>query len=154
MTGNLAGAIFFLSFVLLGPHLRLMEVPRLGVWSELLLPAYARATATPDLSHVCDLHHSSRQRRILNPLSEASDWTRNLMVPSRFSCTTTGTPGAILRLLLAHFHSDLPDSSLSLRDVSLSLVLDPEIDRWAHCMKLHSQTQKKYSPLETLLSSH
>ena len=41
--------------------------------SELLLPAYARATATPDLSHVCDLHHTSRQRRTLNPLSEAKD---------------------------------------------------------------------------------
>ena len=31
-----------------------------------------------DLSHVCDLHHSSRQRWILNPLREARDWTRNL----------------------------------------------------------------------------
>ena len=26
-----------------------------------------------DLSHVCDLHHSSWQRQILNPLSEARD---------------------------------------------------------------------------------
>ena len=40
------------------------------------------------------LQHSSRQRRILNPLSEASDRARDLMVPSqiRFHCTTTGTP--------------------------------------------------------------
>ena len=31
-----------------------MEVPtRLGVESELLLPAYMMATATPDLSHGC-----------------------------------------------------------------------------------------------------
>ena len=37
--------------------------------SELQLPAYSTATAMPDPSHVCDLHHSSRQRRILNPLS-------------------------------------------------------------------------------------
>ena len=36
-----------------------------------------------DLSHICDLHHSSQQRRILNPLSEARDRTRNLMVPSQ-----------------------------------------------------------------------
>ena len=35
-----------------------MEVPRLGVESELQLPAYTIATATPDLSHVFDLHHS------------------------------------------------------------------------------------------------
>ena len=30
---------------------------------------------------VCDLHHSSGQRRILNLLSEARDRTHNLMVP-------------------------------------------------------------------------
>ena len=30
-----------------------------------------------------DLHHSSQRRRILNPLSEARDRTRNLMVPSQ-----------------------------------------------------------------------
>ena len=34
-------------------------------------------------SRVCDLHHSSRQRRILNPLSKGRDRTRNLMVPSQ-----------------------------------------------------------------------
>ena len=39
---------FFLAFVLLRQHQRHMEVPRLGVQSELLLPAYARATAMPD----------------------------------------------------------------------------------------------------------
>ena len=41
--------------------------------SELWLPAYATitATATPDLSHVYDLYHSSWQCWILNPLSEA-----------------------------------------------------------------------------------
>ena len=60
-----------------------MEVPRLEVKLELRLPAYATATAVQDLSHVCDLHHSLRQRRILNPLSEARDQTHNLMVPSR-----------------------------------------------------------------------
>ena len=31
-----------------------MEVPRLGVELELQLPAYTTATATRDLSHVCD----------------------------------------------------------------------------------------------------
>ena len=52
------------------------------------------ATATPDPSQVCDLHHSSQQCQILNPLSEARDWTRNLVVPSqiRFHCAMTGTP--------------------------------------------------------------
>ena len=60
-----------------------MEGPGLGVESELQLPAYTTATATPDPSHICDLHHSSQQRRILNLLSEARDRTHNLMVPSR-----------------------------------------------------------------------
>ena len=89
---------FFLSFFFffLGPHPRHMEVPRLGVESELQLPAYATATATatPDPSCVCDLHDSSRQRQILKAMGEARDRTQNLMVPSRirFRCATTGTP--------------------------------------------------------------
>ena len=45
--------------VFLGPHLWHMEVPRLGVKSELQLLTYITATAMPDPSHVCDLHHSS-----------------------------------------------------------------------------------------------
>ena len=64
-------SIYLFIFVFLGSHLRHMEVLRLGVESELQLLAYTTATATPDLSHVWDLHHSSRQRQILNPLSEA-----------------------------------------------------------------------------------
>ena len=60
-----------------------MEVPRLGANLELQLLAYARATATRDPSLVCDLHQSSRQRQILNPLGKARDQTRNLMVPSQ-----------------------------------------------------------------------
>ena len=45
--------------------------------------AVARATAMWDPSHVCEPHHSSRQCRILNPLSKGRDRTRILMVPSR-----------------------------------------------------------------------
>ena len=59
-----------------------MEVPRLGVKSELLLLlllllllAYTTATATPDPSHICDLHHNSQQHWVLNSLSEARDRT-------------------------------------------------------------------------------
>ena len=69
--------IFFLSFILffrfLGLPLRPMEVPRLGVESELELQAYTTARAMPDPSPVCNLHHSSRQRWILNALSKARD---------------------------------------------------------------------------------
>ena len=65
--------LLIFSFFFLRLHLRHMEVPRLGVELELLLPAYTTATATWDLSHICNLHHSSQQHRILNPLSRARD---------------------------------------------------------------------------------
>ena len=60
-----------------------MELPRLGVKSELQLQATATATATPDSSRVCNLHRSSQQCRILNPLSEARDRTCIPMDTSR-----------------------------------------------------------------------
>ena len=44
---------------------------------KLELQPPAHATVTRDLSRVCDLHHSSRQRLILNSLSEARDPTRS-----------------------------------------------------------------------------
>ena len=68
--------------VCLGANLWHMEVPRLGVESELQLLAYATATVTLDPSHVCYLHHSSRPCWIPNQLSEARDQTRVLMDPS------------------------------------------------------------------------
>ena len=45
-----------------------MEIPRLGTELELQLPAYPAATETQDPSRVCDLHHSSQQHGIPNPL--------------------------------------------------------------------------------------
>ena len=69
-------SVWYIPFLLfLGPHLQHMDVPRLGVESELRLPAYATATAKPDPSCVYDLCHSSQQRQILSPLREARDWT-------------------------------------------------------------------------------
>ena len=63
-------------------------------WSYSCGLAYTRATATADPIRVCDLHDNSRQRRILNPLREARDRTRSLVVLSRtrFCCTMPGTP--------------------------------------------------------------
>ena len=69
----------FFSLIFLGLHLRYMEVLRLGVELELQLPACAKATATSDLSYVCDLHCSSWQQQILNPLSRARNRTCILM---------------------------------------------------------------------------
>ena len=71
-----------------------MDVPGLGVESEVQLPAYTTAIATWDLSHVCDLQHSSRQHWFLNPLCKTRDRTRTLMDPSQipYRWATTGTP--------------------------------------------------------------
>jgi len=69
--------------VFLGPHLQYMEVPRLGVESELQLPSYAIAKAMLDLTQVCHLHCSSRQCYVLNPLTGARDRTHILMDTSQ-----------------------------------------------------------------------
>ena len=50
-------------------------VPGQGVKSELWLPAYATATATPDPSCICELCYSLWQSWILKPLREARDQT-------------------------------------------------------------------------------
>ena len=85
----------FIYFGFLGLHPWHMEVPRLGVKSELQLPAYTTDTATWHLSHVCNLHHNSWQCWIPDPLSEVSDQTRILKDASqiRLCCATTATPG-------------------------------------------------------------
>ena len=67
-----------------------MEVLRLGVESELQVPAYTAATATPDPNCICNLHHSSQQPQILNPLSETRDQTRILRILVRFVSATSG----------------------------------------------------------------
>ena len=79
---------FFLSFCLF----RAAPVAYGGSQARSLIGA--TDTATRDPSCVFDLHHSSQQCQILNPLSKARDPTRNLMVPSqiRFHSTTMGTP--------------------------------------------------------------
>ena len=60
--------LFF--FFFLGLHPQHMEVPRLGVESELQLQAYSTATAILDQSCVCNLYHNSWQCWILNRLSQ------------------------------------------------------------------------------------
>ena len=47
-----------------------MEVSRQGVESYMQL-AYATATGTLNLNHICDLCHSLWQHQIFNPLIEA-----------------------------------------------------------------------------------
>ena len=42
-------------------HLQHLEIPRLGVESELQLLAYVTATATLDPSYICNQYHSLQQ---------------------------------------------------------------------------------------------
>ena len=61
----------YLFIVFLGLH---MEVPRRGVKLELQLLVYTTATAMPDLSHVCNLHHSSLQTPDPYPIAQGQGW--------------------------------------------------------------------------------
>ena len=86
-TGTKLELEYFLFFIFicwsfLGLRLWHMEIPRLGIYSELQVPAYTTAHETRDLSCVCDLHHSSQQRLILHPWSKARDHTLILMATS------------------------------------------------------------------------
>ena len=81
-------------FCFLVPHPRHMEVPWLGVESELQPLAYTIATATQDPSQACDLHHDPRQCWIPDPLSKTRDQTHIPMDISWicFHWATAGTP--------------------------------------------------------------
>ena len=72
-----------LFFFFLGPYLRHMEVPGLGIELKLQLLAYITATATLDLSQICNLRHSLQQCWNLNPPSKARDRTRILMATTQ-----------------------------------------------------------------------
>ena len=75
-----------------------MEVPRLGVELGLQPLAYVTAVAT---------YIAHGNARIFNPLSEARDQTRNLMVPSgiHFCCAMMGSPD----LGFYHLSAEGPD---------------------------------------------
>ena len=103
-----------------------------GVQSELQLPAYTTATATLDLSHICDLSHSSWQQQVLNTLDEVRDQTCVLMDASQihFHCATDGnSPHYILciyqsvsvLLCLDYFLFVVYVLSFPLRDVPLNI---------------------------------
>ena len=75
--------------------------------------SYTTATAMQDPSPICDLYHSSRQRQILNPVSDTRDRTHVLLDTSRvhYRWATTGTPSLILTYIF--FSSYNCDPSLS-----------------------------------------
>ena len=114
-------SLSFFFFCFLGLHLQHMEVPRLGVELGLQPPAYTTATATQDLSRVCDLQHSSRQCWILKPLSTTRDRTCILMDTSQicFHCTTMRTPKSDV-IMFCHFGVSLSRCNLCAHKVHVS----------------------------------
>ena len=65
--------VIHIFLLFLEPHLWHKEALRLGVELEIQLPAYTTAVAMGDPSRICDLHKSSGQRQIADPLSKAGD---------------------------------------------------------------------------------
>ena len=116
--------LFLIIIIFWGLHPWHMETPRLGVESELQLLAYA--TATQDLSHVCDLHHSSQQCWILNSL-RGRDGICVLKDTSwiHFCCATMRTPAVLLssqdflKLFSAGISLPTPQPSWMIQDWSL-----------------------------------
>ena len=85
----------------LGPHLWHTEVSRLGVKLKLQLPAYT--TVMPDLSHICNLYHSSQLYWILNPQCGTRNWTCILMDTTQFLTTEPWQEPLIIYFLMKYF---------------------------------------------------
>ena len=79
-----------------GLHLWHLEVPSL--WGQIRATAASHSHSNPRSEPRLRLHHSSWQCKILNPLSEARDWTRILIDSSHvhYLSATVGTPSNIL----------------------------------------------------------
>ena len=74
-----SSTFLFFSFFFSGPQVQYMEVPRLGIKSEIQLPAYTTAMAMPDPNYFCNLHDSHSNARYLTHwagpgIEPASSW--------------------------------------------------------------------------------
>ena len=98
MPGNLISLFlsFFLSFF---SFLLFKATPTAYGSAQPRGPIGATATATKDMSRICNLHHSSQECWIPNPKSKARDQTGILMDTSgiHFRCTRKGTPSFFLK---------------------------------------------------------
>ena len=118
---------------------------RLVVESELQLPTYTTATATPDLNHICNLHHSSWQRLTLNPPSKARGWTHVLMDASQI-CFHWATMGTLKTSYLksdcwnSHYGSMVINPA-SIHEVQFLTLLSDLRIRWCHELWHRSQAR-------------
>ena len=75
--------LFFFFFPFLGPHSQAYGGSQARDLIGAVAPGLHHSHSNAGSEPICDLHHSSQQCWILNPLLKARDRTRNLMVPSR-----------------------------------------------------------------------
>ena len=105
LTGNRPFTYYYFSFSFYG-----LEVPRLGVESELQLRPTPQATATTtlDLSCICDLCHNLQQCQILNAeCGQGSNLHPHRDNSGSLTCrATTATPGLSLTKLKPLFLSN------------------------------------------------
>ena len=96
----------FFFFVFLWPYPWHMEVPRLGVKSELQLLAYTTATVMWNPSHICNHSTSAWQCQMLNPLSKARDHPSSSWIQIWFVnyWATTGTPSSLFEAQFLFYH--------------------------------------------------
>ena len=128
-----------------------MEFPRLGVESELQLPAYTTATATGNPSRICNLHHSSRQHQIPEPLSKAWGRTQVLIDTSwiRFRGATGELPGQLVFFLLIVQPQPLLVGPPGLRQPLTSFLLSPLCYALGHLIQASAPRTAKSSALYT-----
>ena len=122
VAGSFGSSIFslvFFFFSFLGPHPWHIEVPRLGVRLE--LQAYTMATATPDLSHICDLYCSSWQCQILTHWAGPGIESESSWMVVRFLITEPHRELLIFRFL-RNLHTVLHSGSVTIHSIPLISV--------------------------------
>ena len=136
-----------------GMHPWHMEFPRLGVESEVQLPAYTTTTETRIQTLVFDLYHSSLQRQILNPLSEVRDRTCILMdaSPVCYHWATSRTPGLFFLPRAPVCRNSQPGIKLDSDNVTIvkSPTARPPGKSWAELLKYTFYFFRLYSALHT-----
>ena len=142
----------------LGLHLQHVEVPRLGVKSQLQPLAYTTATTTPDSSCICYLCRSLQQHWILNPLSEARpgikptfSWILVRFISTKpqrepynlsFKNGKLGVPAVVQSLLSLCSAGSIPGSVQWVKDLALPQMW-PGFDPWPGNSICHGSTWKR-----------
>ena len=108
-----------------------MEDPQARGQIRATAAAYATATATWDLSHICNLYHSSPQRMILNPLIKAGIKPTSSWILVRF---ISSEPKRQLQefYFLMNKANCSPEGNRMTSEVSSGLISGELVVMWPH----------------------